>query len=224
MKLNPLYREIRRQIDENRGEELTGMLNPAVLKPLWAKQTKKWREIAEDHLNTIISLATAVALRIFEYASNSVAITERAKSKLVGIITSFAETDKAKYMQQLHDLCHRNATMALQTVDPAYGVKIRAAQQQRFSFALGRFHVSHPPKNTLAQLLPGEGRAVLDTADATEVYRHWIIVHESHSTELFNEIHPHGARSQNIEDEIHDILRAYYDVSLVLISCQLLII
>jgi hypothetical protein len=41
-KLSPLYAEIQRQMRTNRGEELPGMLNPAVLRPLWRIQTCGW--------------------------------------------------------------------------------------------------------------------------------------------------------------------------------------
>lgn len=40
------------------------------------------------------------------------------------------------------------------------------------------------------------------------------IVDEAHVQDLFNELHPNGARAQNVEDEIHDLLKAYYEVCL----------
>jgi hypothetical protein len=40
------------------------------------------------------------------------------------------------------------------------------------------------------------------------------VIYKSSADDLFNELHPNGSRSQNVEDEIHDLLQAYYEITL----------
>ena len=74
-KRSPLYNEIRKQIDTNRGEELPGMLNPAVLKPLLNKQTSNWQTLGEEYLERLVTMTTDVALKIFDKACQDAGAT-----------------------------------------------------------------------------------------------------------------------------------------------------
>jgi hypothetical protein len=208
--LNPLYAEIRSQIKVNRGEELPGMLNPAVLKPLWRKQTSKWRELSESHLNEIISLTTDVATNIFQDICNRVEIPAKTETELAHAITSFADQSTKLVMLQLDDLCKARANMALQTTDPRFLERVREARMLRFKAALERYKQSSPSGNHFPHAKDQANQVFSFNPEANQQ----LVVVDSNSIELlFNEMHPYGTRTQNTEDEIHDLLKAYYEAS-----------
>lgn len=183
------------------------MLNPAVLKPLWKSQTSKWQGLSEKHLNEIISITEEVTLKIFHRVSQQCALPARAASKLEGEILEFSRKSKQQALSALHVLCHKNANMALQTTNPDFQKRVRESQQCRFKQAIQRYSLGMPALDFIKQKDTNAPSAGL-TAAAKE----WAIVDIGSMGMLFNEMHPNGERAQNTEDEIHDILRAYYDV------------
>jgi len=215
LKVDPLYKVIREEMKANRGEELAGMVNPAVLKPLYRLQTQKWEGIAEKHLEKIVLTTTDVALRIFGIVSEQFGLTRRAKEQLQARILTFQENGMSTAMAKLRELCEHNRTMALQTTDDAFSTRIYDAKLQRFGLGFGRFRDAHPPQKYMA-MLPGDviTKGGLQVSNA---FSAWVIVDKDNVSALFEEVHPQGRRSQmatqNIQDEIHDILEAYYMVS-----------
>jgi hypothetical protein len=185
------------------------MLNPAVLKPLWRKQTSKWRELGERHLNKIISLTTDVATKIFEDVCDRAEIPAKTKLKLADAITDFSEESKKLVMLQLDDLCRARANMALQTTDPKFLERVREARMLRFKAALERFKTSSPPGNYFPNVKDQANKVFSFEPEASQ---QWTVVDSNSIELLFNEMHPYGTRTQNTEDEIHDLLKAYYEV------------
>ncbi|KAH6666614.1 P-loop containing nucleoside triphosphate hydrolase protein [Halenospora varia] len=210
--LHPLYAEIRHQLATNRGEELPGMLNPAVLRPLWRKQTSKWQDLSQKHLEQLVSLTTNVALKLFHQACLDVGTTDRVKNGLEVELLSFAESSRREVMNKLAQMIEKNQTMALQTHNPLFLLKVRESQAARFTAAIDRYRRACPPVGFLASLV-NEGGAP-KVAIKEEGYADWAIVNKGHLEALFNELHPSGERKQNVEDEVHDLLKAYYDVTL----------
>ncbi|KAG9238404.1 P-loop containing nucleoside triphosphate hydrolase protein [Amylocarpus encephaloides] len=198
-KVHPLYEEIRTQILENRGEELPGVLNPAVIHPIWRKQTSKWKSLGEAHLNSLVDTTTYVSLKLFEQACYETGASERTQCGLEARILGFSTQARGEVMRKLDILCDRNENMALQTSNPAFLEKVHYARSQRFRQALDRYTRAHPPTSIISTPVPAslESCAIIDIPRVDA---------------LFNELHPHGSRSQNVEDEIHDLLRAYYEV------------
>ena len=194
------------------------MLNPAVLKPLWVKQTSKWLRLGEDHLKELVGKTTDVAIKIFSEATKDINITERTRHKFEQVISDFSVQERKRVLKQLHELCHKNATLALQTTNPQFEVNVIEARSKRFKGALERYRKANPPKHFLDRLLGEESRGF---PVGPEVYERWAIVDEDYITKLFNEIHPYGERAQNTQDEIHDLLKAYYDVSLIAFPSKL---
>ena len=90
--------------------------------------------------------------------------------------------------------------MALQTNNPEFDTKVRFARMTRFSQALGRYISLYPPSKFTS----------LGLGNRSD----YAIIDEAHIPALFNELHPNGSRSQNVEDEIHDLLKAYYEITL----------
>lgn len=209
----PLYAEIRNQVRTNRGEELSGMLNPAVLKPLWRIQTAKWQPIGETHIEIIVAMAHKVCTKIFDVVCKKYAVTQRAKEKFESTLLYFETTAKSAAMRALHDECARNATTALQTTNPKFQESVAQARYDRFEAALTRFQAAYPPQQ-LVQTLLGDSNPQLHAAAINECGA-WMVINGKDKAclkALFNELHQSGTRSQNVEDEIHDILKAYYEV------------
>ncbi|TVY46890.1 Dynamin-A [Lachnellula occidentalis] len=209
-KRSPLYIEIRAQINTNRGEELPGMLNPAVLKPLLRKQTSKWQALGQEYLERLVTMTTNVALKIFEEACNNAGTTERTRAGLQERLLTLAEDSRKEVLQKLRSLCEKNANMALQTDTDDFLRKVRQAQMMRFINALQRYKTSNPSSN-FVRSLNKDGSAL---ATGPESYENWAVVDEKSIGSLFNEIHYAGDRRENVEDEIHDLLKAYYELAL----------
>lgn len=209
-KRNPLYIEIRAQINTNRGEELPGMLNPAVLKPLLRKQTSKWQSLGEDYLERLVTMTTNVSLKIFEKACLDAGTTERTKTGLQERLFAFSEDSRKEVLRKMHLLCEKNANMALQTDTDDFLGKVRQAQMMRFINALQRYKTSNPSAAFVRSLTTG-GPAL---AAGPESYENWAVVDEKSIGSLFNEIHYAGDGRENVEDEMHDLLRAYYELAL----------
>jgi hypothetical protein len=209
-KRNPLYTEIRKQIDTNRGEELPGMLNPAVLKPLLRKQTSKWQTLGEEYLERLVTMTKDVALNIFDKACADAGTTERTRVGLQERLLGFAEDSRTDVLRKLRELCDKNASMALQTDTDDFLRKVRQAQMMRFINALQRYKSSNPASNFVRSLMK-DGSAL---AAGPESYETWAVIDEKSVQSLFNEIHYAGDRRENVEDEIHDLLKAYYELAL----------
>ncbi|TVY40800.1 Dynamin-A [Lachnellula subtilissima] len=210
LKRNPLYIEIRAQINANRGEELPGMLNPAVLKPLLRKQTSKWQALGEEYLERLVTMTTDVSLKIFEKACMNVGTTERTRAGLQERLLALAEDSRKEVLQKMRSLCEKNASMALQTDTDDFLRKVRQAQMMRFINALQRYKTSNP-LSTFVRSLTKDGSTL---ATGPENYGDWAVVDEKSIGSLFNEIHYAGDRRENVEDEIHDLLKAYYELAL----------
>jgi hypothetical protein len=141
-----------------------------------------------------------VSIELFDQACKDVGTSERTSLGLKKKLQEFEKNSREEVMQMLNVLCTRNATMALQTNNPEFDTKVRAARMLRFSQALERYITRYPPSTfSVTKLSIPENFGIID---------------EAHIPALFNELHPNGARSQNVEDEIHDLLRAYYEITL----------
>ena len=212
--MHPLYAEIRHQIENNRGEELPGMLNPAVLRPLFREQISLWQELAEEHLNEIITTTTNVSLKLFKIAAKHAGMSSLVKKRFQVIFAKFEAEKGDQARQELLLQCHRNATMALQTTNPQFLERVRQARDKRFRQALERYHQkrTYLNSNVANQSHHGLSLPKKETNDIMSVNAN---VDGDGVQMLFDELHPQG-RSQNVEDEIHDILQAYYDVRILL--------
>ena len=148
----PLYEEIRNQIRRNRGEELEGMTNPKVLKPLFNKQTFNWKELGELHLEKIISSSRDVAFSILDYVSLEFAIPEHTKNELEEIMNGFERRGQNQALKSLRAFCQHNATLPLQTQDEAFKAKVKKAQHSRFKAALERYRKAHKTEDFILSL------------------------------------------------------------------------
>jgi len=202
-----LYDEIRKQIDTNWGEELPGMTNPKVLKPLFRKQTCKWEDIGQAHLKRLVSMSSDVATKILDEVCAELGVPSHTKNELENMICDFKDAKEEFIKGKLHVFCQENSTFPLQTNNKLFPRKVEEAQRLRFKGALERYRKKNPPENFISTLSP-DRKAV---ATAQPQFSSWAIVDVNNLNKLFDQMHPHGV--QNTEDEIHDLLKAYYEAS-----------
>ena len=175
-----IYDWIRQAIQENRGTELPGTLNSGVLPALFRKQASKWHDIAENHFREITDLAMG-----FVQAMLAAVCDDSLTLQKIGLaLQRTNEEAKAKGFKHLSAFTHDALHTPLQTSDSAFGDKVRQARLLRFDAAIERY---------AANSCNAQGELILKSWD-TEA--------------LFNELHLSNAR--NLEDEIHDVLAAYY--------------
>ncbi|KFZ14601.1 hypothetical protein V502_06004 [Pseudogymnoascus sp. VKM F-4520 (FW-2644)] len=209
-KADALYNEIRLQIKNNRGVELHGMTNPKVLKPLFNMQTSKWEELGSSYLTDVMLTSVDVSVGILDYVLKDMGASDNTKSELMNIVLEFEDQARGIVFQKLRTFFHDKSKFPLQTNDESFGEKVKKAQQLRFKAALERYQRKHKPEQFLLSLLPNKDPLGLSQAPLA-VYQSWAIVDVNEIGDLLEEIHPRGA--QNTEDEIHDLLKAYYEIA-----------
>lgn len=204
-----LYVEISNQISVNRGEELSGMINPAVLRPLLTKQTSKWESIGQDYLEEVITTSKKVALLILELVSLEFGIPDHTKIELERMIDGFESQARNVSIEKLSGFCLRKSTFLLATTDQNFENKIKATQCARFAAALLRYRTENPPEKFFPANIGLEEPKLLSKINA--LVPDWVIIDTKSISALFSQIHPRATR--NTQDEIHDLLKAYYEVS-----------
>ncbi|OBT75242.1 hypothetical protein VF21_05671 [Pseudogymnoascus sp. 05NY08] len=209
-KADGLYNEIRLQIKNNRGVELHGMTNPKVLKPLFNMQTSKWEELGSSYLTDVISTSSDVAVEILDYVLKDMGASDNTTSELMNIVFEFEDQARGIVFQKLRSFFHDKSKFPLQTNDESFGEKVKRAQQLRFKAALERYQRKHKPEQFLLSLVPNKDPLGLSQSPLA-VYQSWAIVDVNEIGDLLEEMHPRGA--QNTEDEIHDLLKAYYEIA-----------
>jgi hypothetical protein len=194
------------------------MSNPAVLKPLFRKQTGKWQKLGQHHLESIVKMSQDVAMEILGEVCEHFSVPTHTKNDLEDVIASLKNHAEREATERLSTFCHEITTFPLQTSNKLFLEKITEAQHSRFRGALERYQKKHPPDNFLLQLMQGQDPSNLKTIP--QVFGSWAIVDINNIGDLFDQMHPRGV--QNTEDEIHDLLKAYYEVSYSCIAFKFL--
>ena len=139
------------------------------------------------------AFATSVVL-------GSVCRGENTKRKIQDFIRESSERQDRRYSRQLSSHVDSLRTKHLQTINGAFEQKVKEARLLRFIAALERYQKFHCPQalhNTAENADSGIGqKLVIDMRDTAA---------------LFAELHM--SNSQNLEDEIHDTLKAYYEIA-----------
>lgn len=207
---NDLYKEIRTQITLNRGEELNGMINPAVMRPLFTQQTSKWEAFGQAYLEEVVKMSKNVALLILDYVFSEFAVPNHTTSELKSTIDEFETQALHGATLKLRNICHRNSTYPLVTTDDNFKNKIKEAQSARFFAAITRYREKNPPASFI-QAYAGEEVPKL-VPEMLKMTNDWVVIDGQRLEQLFDEVHPRATR--NTEDEIHDLLKAYYEVTI----------
>ena len=185
------------------------MSNPAVLKPLFRKQTSKWQKLGQDHLESIVKMSENVAMKILAEVCKHLNAPAFTRNDLEDVISSFKVHAEKQAIERLRTFCQEITSFPLQTSNTLFLEKVTQAQHARFRGALERYRKTNPADNFLLKLMASQDPVNLKTIP--QVFGSWAIVDLNNINDLFDQMHPRGV--QNTEDEIHDLLKAYYEVS-----------
>ena len=180
-----IYTWIRNEVKACRGVELEGTLNPDVLPILFHYQAKNWGPLSEQHCKLVATNTSDSVHKILESACAD-------KGTRIEIATVVQTANDAKLkicLTQLSDRMDRVLSSHLQTQDSSFGAKIREARLLRFQNALERYRSSGN----------GRSKSTVLTIDLRD------------TAALFAELH--FSNAQNLEHEIHDALKAYYEIA-----------
>ena len=187
-----VYEWIRSGVRSCKGTELQGTVNPDVLPLLFHKQAQKWITLSESHFERIRALTIATTDQIVSKVSSDVMTPSKIRSLIRKRNENAATTHGTRLSSHFNDIVSKH----LQTQNEAFEKKIREARLLRFQTALQRYANSKKP-------------AFGQTASTPESeYELKIDLRETEA--LFAELHI--SNSQNLANEIHDTLKAYYEI------------
>ena len=124
--------------------------------------------------------------------------------KLENVLADLRERGGDPVLAKISALCNEDARLPLYTSDPTFLRNMRDAQLLRFKAALARYKDQHRPEVIFKNAHPGS------TITYPALAQSWTIVDEAGVNDLLNEMHL--SAQQNMVYEIHDILKAYYEV------------
>ena len=197
-----IYRLITEEVRSSQGTELQGTFNPDILPALFHKQIVHWKAFSKAHFYRV----TKVTVQSLVAILNLVCPDPHVRERLEKAIRRVSDTAEQKGVKQL---CERITTLSsshLQTNNSAFVEKVRIARLQRFQAALERyrsrkaaeqhFMTQKPPPVAGFPAVKEDSKFIIDMRDTAT---------------LFDELHVSNA--QNLADEIHDVLKAYYEIA-----------
>ncbi|KAI4092024.1 MAG: hypothetical protein LQ344_003678 [Seirophora lacunosa] len=189
-----IYTWIREEIKNCRGTELQGTLNPDVLPALFHRQVVNWKETASSHFH---SVATTTAT-IVELAARTTCGDKVTAGNIQKLVQQSNRASENRGIAQIHQRLDEIVTRHLQTQNPIFETNIREARLARFKRALERYRSKKAAPHQNGFVAPLDGNEmVIDLRDVTS---------------LFDELHM--SNGQNLEDDIHDTLKSYYELAL----------
>lgn len=193
--VSKIYAWIREEISNCRGTELQGTLNPDVLPALFNRQIADWKGTATSHFNSVAGLTTRVLDHAVHATCGDGTTANNIKRLLLQTNRFSEEHARALIYHRFNELLTRH----LQTQNPIFEMNIRDARLERFKAALERYQSKTLSSRADSKALgPNAGsQVIIDLRDITS---------------LFEELHMSNA--QNLEDDIHDTLKSYYELAL----------
>ena len=195
---SPIQTLIREEIKNCRGTELQGTLNPDVLPTLFHRQIANWKGMATTHFQHV----TTGIMKMVEEGLQKLCEDNNTTQKIKMFVRRTNKTSEEQGLAQLRRRFDELASRHLQTQNPTFEQNVRKARLARFKKAMERCW-SKEHGSIFRKSQSGDSRAEED---------HQVIIDLRHMTLLFDELHMSNA--QNLEDEIHDTLKSYYELTL----------
>lgn len=124
---------------------------------------------------------------------------KEARAQITSVIQAANEKGRTRGLEQLSQRLKQVLSGHLQTSNPAFEQKVREARLLRFQGAVERYRLSKTPSTSnLLEVLP-DSPGTEFTIDMRD------------TASLVAELHI--SNSQNLEDEIHNTLKAYYEIA-----------
>lgn len=193
-----IYQWIRNEVKASRGTELQGTLNPDVLPVLFHKQAANWRAMSEAHFLRVQTMIISVTEKLLEKTVGD----KHTRTLIRNRIHQANQKATSRRLNLLSERLNDILTKHLQTNNQAFEQKVSETRLLRFQGALERYRSSR--KAQPASLFASSASATTSDTQFTIDMRD--------TAALFTELHM--SNSQNLEDEIHDTLKAYYEIAL----------
>jgi len=197
-----IYQWIRDEIKASRGTELQGTLNPDVLPILFHKQARKWRELSEAHFLAIRSFTDKALTQVL----HSVCTDPLTRQRIEPLIQHASQQSMDRGCFHLSSRMETILSKHLQTSNPAFEQKISEARRVRFHAALERYS-SMQKSRTILPLTNGN----ILGKESGGIDDQLLVIDMRDTASLFAELHI--SNSQNLHDEVHDTLKAYYEIA-----------
>lgn len=175
-----------------RGTELQGTINPDILPILFREQSRNWGGIAKNHFTDLAVKVESICISILEETCEEENVRRKIRAKILAANKECMERGEASLARRITELQNRH----LQTHNPDFERKVAEAKRLRFCTALERYRTS----SALNMVFEKE----------TKMRESLVVVDLSDTGSLFKELHMSNAR--NLENEIHDTLKAYYEI------------
>jgi hypothetical protein len=198
-----IYKWIKVQLQANRGTELQGTFNPDVLPALFHKQIIKWKSYSEAHFMSVTKTTVETLGAILTMVCPDPVV----RARLEKAVSRASDAAAKKGLNQLFDRLATLSSAHLQTNNPAFVEKVRASRLQRFQAALERFRSRQVAPAPAPAQVPHFGSAMPAPVSLDSKFT----IDMRDTASLFDELHV--SNSQNLEDEIHDLLKAYYEIA-----------
>ncbi|KAH0541847.1 hypothetical protein FGG08_003731 [Glutinoglossum americanum] len=177
---------IREEIADNRGTELPGTPNPEVVPALFRRQTREWASHAQQHFEAIQAIIQEGTRSLLSVTCKGDNVRQSLEAELFAFNNEAVKAGEKEIVALVQDLREK----PLQTNNPQFGLRIKSARQLRF-------------ENGLVQYLEASGQLASIHGDPAHL----------NPQLLFEALHI--SNSGNLADEIHDNLKAYYDLEVM---------
>ncbi|KAK8036216.1 hypothetical protein PG993_008830 [Apiospora rasikravindrae] len=182
-----LRAEIQKQIHSFQSSQLPGLLNPDILPVLYRQQTTKWISIAREHLLRVSEDIQVASDYLLAEQNDS-----DAYDNLMPILADMGCKAEKKALDRLEEYYRDELTFPFFTTNPEFTRRLEENRVIRF-------------KNYTYEHLQEVWNKVMQQPDNGALFDASLDV-------MYARIHPSAA--QHTEDEAHDILKAYYELSL----------
>lgn len=196
-----IYRWITEEVQANQGTELQGTFNPDILPALFHKQIVHWKSFSKAHFFLIAKVAVQSLVAILDMTCPD----PHVRGRLEKAIRRVSDAAEQKGLKQLSERITTLTSSHLQTNNSAFVDKVRTARLQRFQAALERHRSKQPAE---LRFMPQKPDPVTGYSFADDTK---LTIDVRDTVALFDEIHVSNA--QNLADEIHDVLKAYYEIA-----------
>ena len=201
-----IFNEIREEVEICGSAVLPGLVNPEIIHRLYRKQTRKWKQMAEEHMRAVADVVSVGTRKLLGVVCPSEGATALLHKELRQIITTFHERTLAKALTNLNTYSEAEQTKMPHTTDPGFGRKLRLLQSLRVTNNFVRVHEDY--ESGLKRVID-EMQEVVKNGQFFQA-RASLTAAETVSSAMFEEFH--SSSHNNTVHDVHDILKIYYEV------------
>ena len=217
-----ISRWIQDEIKASRGTELQGTLNPDIFPILFHRQASKWASMSQHHFSRVAACTLTVIKEIIQMNCGD----EKVRQRLYDLVDGASRQTQSDGLVQLEKHLKVIFSRHLQTNNHTFEANVQEARRLRFQAALKRYHHKDMAKTLDAEatqpisILVPNGRSIVtppfvsqssSTQGNLQTTPEVLVIDMRDTEALFNELHM--SNQKNLELEIHDILKAYYEVA-----------